>query len=219
MINRKMLDEYFKLNTGFGKSTDVKQVMGVKPPPAFTPQQPETMSTSAITSVPGLNPLGTTSKVESPKSETKWGGWSDPLSSVTTYTAPDLPKPRVYKINIPEKSRIAYVHNNPGNLKFADQQDAVRGEPAADGGHWAKFPSKEIGYERIKNQIRIDANRGMTVGEFVNKYAPPETNDTKRYEEVIKKRTGYSLGTKLSEVDQDVFAKIQALHESGTVVE
>jgi hypothetical protein len=85
------------------------------------------------------------------------------------------------EIVIPESSRIAYSHNNPGNLKFVGQEGATEGDAAGDGGSFAKFESPEAGLDALRAQIEKDAGRGLTVREFISKYAPPKSNDTETY--------------------------------------
>lgn len=81
---------------------------------------------------------------------------------------------------IPETSRIAFVHNNPGNLMFAGQEGAEKGEPKEGGGNWAKFSSVEAGLKAIHRQVEKD--KGMTIRAFITKYAPPtDGNDTEKY--------------------------------------
>ena len=50
---------------------------------------------------------------------------------------------------IPHTSRIAFEHNNPGNLKFVDQDGATQGEAAEDGGSWAKFARATRGVKSV----------------------------------------------------------------------
>jgi len=119
---------------------------------------------------------------------------------------------------IPDTARIARVHNNPGNLKYAEQTGATQGEAASDGGHWAKFETFEEGLEALKGQIQKDAKRGLTVEQFVTKYAPPGSNDTAKYIADAVKALGASAGQKLSELDVEKVVAFVARKESGTEV-
>lgn len=119
---------------------------------------------------------------------------------------------------IPETSRIAREHNNPGNLKFADQAGATKGEAAGDGGHWAKFGTYEEGLAALKAQIEKDAGRGQTVEQFITKYAPPGSNDTAQYIEQAVKALGVQAKDLLSSVDIDKVLAFVAKKESGTEV-
>lgn len=119
-------------------------------------------------------------------------------------------------IAIPRESRIAYVHNNPGNLKFVGQEGASQGEPAADGGHWAAFETPEQGVAALNRQVEIDAGRGQTVREFVTKYAPPGSNDTEQYIQQASQALGADPDAKLSDLERGKVVAFMARKESGT---
>jgi hypothetical protein len=119
-------------------------------------------------------------------------------------------------IAIPKSSRIAYVHNNPGNLKYVGQEGAHQGEPAEDGGHWAAFESPEEGVAALARQVELDAGRGQSVREFVTKYAPPGSNDTDTYIRQASEALGVSPDAKLSDVDRGKVLSFVARKESGT---
>lgn len=120
------------------------------------------------------------------------------------------------EVVIPDSSRIAKAHNNPGNLKFVDQEGATKGEPADDGGSWAKFDSPEAGLEALRQQIEKDAGRGQTVREFVTKYAPPGSNDTEKYIEQAATALRAKADDLLSDVDTFDVLRFVADKESGT---
>ena len=71
---------------------------------------------------------------------------------------------------------LAQRQNNPGNLRFVGQKDAIRGDKG-----FARFPTPEHGFTALQNQIRLDASRGLTLEQFIYKYAPPTSNNTKAY--------------------------------------
>lgn len=119
-------------------------------------------------------------------------------------------------IRIPKTSRIAYVHNNPGNLKFAGQDGAVQGEPAEDGGHWAAFETPEEGVAALARQVELDAGRGKTVREFISKYAPPGSNDTEQYIAQAAQQLGADPNEKLSDIDRNKVLTFMAQKESST---
>jgi hypothetical protein len=121
-------------------------------------------------------------------------------------------------IAIPETSRIAKVHNNPGNLKFVGQEGASEGEPAGDGGTWAKFDTPEAGMKALLSQIGLDADRGLTLREFITKYAPPGSNDTEQYIEQAVSELKAQADDLLSEVDPYDALRFVARKESGTLL-
>ena len=119
---------------------------------------------------------------------------------------------------IPKSARIAYVHNNPGNLKFMGQVGATKGEPAKDGGYFAKFSSAKDGVLALQKQIQMDINRGHTLESFITKYAPPKSNDTEAYIAKAMKTFGVDRSTKISKVSRDELLKFLANYESSTKI-
>jgi hypothetical protein len=117
-------------------------------------------------------------------------------------------------ISIPSASRLSYVNNNPGNLKFAKQRGAEPGE-----GGFAKFESPEAGAAALLGQIHLDASRGLNLRQFVTKYAPPsDKNDTEGYIKYIANATGGSDSTKLTDLSPEHLRDLIMMRESGTRV-
>jgi hypothetical protein len=50
----------------------------------------------------------------------------------------------------------------------------------------------EAGWEALRRQIELDAGRGLTLEQFINKYAPPSENPTADYLRYVVARTGLS---------------------------
>lgn len=115
------------------------------------------------------------------------------------------------KISIPETSRLAFVNNNPGNLKFVGQEGATMGESG-----FARFESPEAGYAALQQQISLDASRGQTLSQFINKYAPPTENDTALYIQQAQQQLGVSANTPLTQIDLNKLTQFIAQKESGT---
>lgn len=118
-------------------------------------------------------------------------------------------------VEIPKTSRIAFEHNNPGNLSYAGQAGAEKGEPKKGGGWWAKFDTAQEGWNALQKQIVRDADSGLTVAEFINKYAPPSENDTDNYLQNILEWTGANPDDKLDHIPVDKLARAMARQESG----
>lgn len=114
-------------------------------------------------------------------------------------------------VSIPTTSRLASVNNNPGNLRFAGQTGATQGE-----GGFAKFSTPEAGAEALTNQIKLDAGRGLTLAQFISKYAPPSENDTERYIQDMIAMTGASADTALEQIDLQTLTRAVAMKESST---
>ena len=115
--------------------------------------------------------------------------------------------------NIQLGSRLAKVNNNPGNLRYVGQAGASQGE-----GGFARFQTPEAGYQALKSQISLDASRGLTLQQFINKYAPPVENDTSLYLRQMVSAVGASPTTPLKSVNLDALAKAMAKKESSTII-
>jgi len=116
-------------------------------------------------------------------------------------------------VAIPRTARLAFVNNNPGNLRFAGQTGATQGE-----GGFAKFSSPEAGYQALQNQIKLDAGRGLTLAQFVTKYAPPSENNTQQYLQQILQSTGAKSSTPIQQIDLNTLARAIAQKESSTKI-
>ncbi len=120
-------------------------------------------------------------------------------------------------VSIPRTSRIAFEHNNPGNLTYAGQPGAERGEPKEGGGYWARFPSAGDGMRALARQVVKDQERGLNVAQFVEKYAPKgDGNNTERYITKLNRLLGVDEATPLTEVSAGAMAYAIAQIESGT---
>jgi len=139
------------------------------------------------------------------KYEFKNGAWDESFNSVGNT-----------QVSIPQSSRISYVNNNPGNLVYAGQEGAKRGEKRGDGTYWAKFSTPDAGFNALQNQVKLDASRGLTLNSFINKYAPSSENDTKTYVAQVSKRLGVDPRTPISQIDTRELAKEIARKESNT---
>lgn len=91
---------------------------------------------------------------------------------------------------------LARRNNNPGNLVYAGQPHAVRS------GRWAKFDTVGHGFQALQAQIKLDARRGLTLEQFIYKYAPPKENDTLGYIQYVAKQLTTTHTTKLSTIIQ-----------------
>lgn len=123
-----------------------------------------------------------------------------------------------------------YRNNNPGNLEFRNQPDAVPGEfrRKDDLGrdvYWAKFNTPEIGFENVIRQLKINRDRDdLTIEQLVYKYSPPSDNRSKDLLDFYISRlnipplNNVTSKTKLSSVDLFEFAKLIVLLESSTTV-
>jgi hypothetical protein len=134
------------------------------------------------------------------------GGWDEISAAPQTFKSVGNTT-----VSIPTSSRLAYVNNNPGNLRFAGQAGAVQGE-----GGFARFNSPEEGVQALARQVRLDSSRGLNLSQFISKYAPPTENDTNKYIADMIAMTGASPDTPISNIDLNTLVKAIAKKESST---
>lgn len=86
---------------------------------------------------------------------------------------------------------LAYSNNNPGNLMYAGQPGAI----GADANGFAVFPDPASGVQALDNQLQLDASRGLTIGQFAQKYSP---NAPANYAPTLANAAGLPLNAPLS---------------------
>lgn len=91
----------------------------------------------------------------------------------------------------------AWRNNNPGNIEygnFARSQGAVGTD-----GRFAVFPTYEAG-RAAKAQLLWGSKgyRGMTIGQAINRYAPPFENNTAGYASTVARAAGAATNTPMS---------------------
>ena len=87
-----------------------------------------------------------------------------------------------YVENIPTRS------NNPGNLMYAGQPNAIPGVPKPGGGSFALFANPQSGKEALERQvIKNTQERGQTINQMMAKYAPKSENKTNKYVKNLSK--------------------------------
>lgn len=113
---------------------------------------------------------------------------------------------------------VAERHNNPGNLVFAGQRGATKGETVA--GHtFAKFKSTEEGIAALYRQLQLYHKRGIdTLTEVMSVYAPEGSNNTAAYVQALSQSTGLDPNQQLNFNDPaTAAAMIRGIskHEAG----
>lgn len=126
---------------------------------------------------------------------------------------------RTYDVDTPQlvqangKPQPAYRNNNPGNLIDAGQP----GTQPADG-RFANFMTRDLGFEAINRQIRLDKVRQLTLEEFVYKYAPPGENDSELYIQQLASRLQAQRNHPIMMYSTEELARFIAYKESKTTV-
>ena len=95
---------------------------------------------------------------------------------------------------------LAQRNNNPGNLRDRPAQYGPWPGQTGTSGGFAVFESPEAGWNALDIQIRSDANRGLTLQQFIYKYAPPSENDSANYLNFVARNLGVSTDTPLAQV-------------------
>jgi len=127
---------------------------------------------------------------------------------------------KIKVMNFSGSKGIGLSHNNPGNLVFAGQPNAVKGTKKDDGTYYAKFPDIQTGYRALIKQVQSDQNKGLTLKDFITKYAPAsDNNNTKEYLNFIANSLNAKTNDKINNIDTFELAKFLAKRDSGTTVE
>ena len=94
-----------------------------------------------------------------------------------------------------QEGPLSVQNNNPGNLRLAGQPGASEGE-----GGFAAFATPGQGLNALTRQVVLDTQtRGLSLENFLNKYAPPSENETNKYIEFVERQTGLKRDRKVPE--------------------
>jgi hypothetical protein len=88
-----------------------------------------------------------------------------------------------------------------GHLVWAGQKNAV--PVVINGRAWAGWPTYDEAYAGLIRQIQLDVSRGMTLSQFIAKYAPSSENNTAVYIANVSAWTGIPPDARLSDVLDD----------------
>jgi hypothetical protein len=118
------------------------------------------------------------------------------MGAISSSPAADTIAQTIQKVEGYYPGTLAYTNNNPGNLIYVGQTGATPGA-----GGFASFPSYDAGYQALLNQIQNYANRGLTIQQMMNLYAPAGqgTNNPTAYANTIASSLGVSVDTPLSD--------------------
>lgn len=89
---------------------------------------------------------------------------------------------------------VAQRNNNPGNLKYVGQAGAI----GKDSQGFAIFGSVADGQAALISQLGLYADRGLTLSQMMNIYAPSSENDTNTYLNYVSSQTGIAPDASLS---------------------
>jgi hypothetical protein len=107
-------------------------------------------------------------------------------------------------------------NNNPGNMEagpFADSHGATGSD-----GRFAIFPDAAAGMKALKGLLGTDSYQQLTIQGAMERYAPPDENDTDDYILFITERLGLDASTKMSNLTPQqltIFAEAIDSYEGG----
>lgn len=97
------------------------------------------------------------------------------------------------------KGSTSFRNNNPGNLKFVGQREAI----GSDERGFAIFPDYDSGFRGLQTDIHIKLNRhpDWTFFDFFKVYAPAsDDNNPLNYATVVSAQLGATSNTKIRDV-------------------
>ncbi len=100
----------------------------------------------------------------------------------------------------------AWRNNNPGNIRggeFAQAHGAM-----GEAGGFAVFPDYATGREALKSLLRTQNYQSLTINEAIRRYAPPNENDTGRYQQLIEQFTGLPGNTPMNTLTEEQLEKV-----------
>ena len=113
-------------------------------------------------------------------------------------------------MNIPQKC------NNPVNIMIAQPVgEATAVFKPRDGMTigYAEFPTPPAGWRAAHRQIEADQERGLTVSQFIGKFAPSNENNTSAYLAFVCKELHCTPSTALSALSKYALAGVMAAEE------
>lgn len=146
----------------------------------------------------------------------EWMNWF--LSGLNGLSLRVLPQPQQLTLPFGLKGTPQHnmnksqVNHNPLNLRFAHQREAT----GQDDKGFAIFPTAPAGWRAAHAQIKKDAERGITLNNFIFKFAPPNENDTNAYLEFVIKNIdneGTLIDCPLRNINRFALAGVMAQFE------
>ncbi len=87
---------------------------------------------------------------------------------------------------------VAQRNNNPGNLRAGPSAIGT------DANGYAIYATPQDGWNDLYRQIGLDASRGLSLSQFIGKYAPPNENNTSNYLQFVTGTIGADASTPLA---------------------
>jgi RHS repeat-associated protein len=100
----------------------------------------------------------------------------------------------------------SWRNNNPGNVRMSNLMKA-NGAIGAAGG-FAVFPDYQTGMNALSALLQSNTYRNLTIGSFLQVYAPPNENDTARYTNFLQTQTGLAGDAVIGQLGSADFLKV-----------
>lgn len=106
----------------------------------------------------------------------------------------------------PKPGSVNYTINqkfggwNVGHLVWAGQGGAIPVVTTPGGRQWASWPTFNDAFQGLLRQIRLDAGRGLTLEQFISKYAPATENKTASYIAFMSGKLGVPPTAKVQDI-------------------
>lgn len=97
-----------------------------------------------------------------------------------------------------DSSLLPVENNNPGDLDFAGQLNAVQN------GRFAKFSSPQAGEAALFRQVWMQVAEHQTLRQIINQWAPSNENNTSAYLANVAKWTGLPADTPILQLLPDL---------------
>lgn len=113
-------------------------------------------------------------------------------------------------------ANISQHCNNPINLMLNEpvgECTAIYRTNTHQSPGYCMFPTSPAGWRAAHRQIHTDQERGMTLEEFIAKFAPPDENDTSAYLEFVCKAFGVQPTIPLEHLNKYALAGVMAQFE------
>ncbi len=117
----------------------------------------------------------------------------------------------------------SWRNNNPGNIisgRFADRHEAI-----GDNHGFAVFPDERTGNTASGALLKTRTYSRLTIDEAIARRSPPQSNDTERVQDNVRKIGGFSGAEIIGELDQEELSRlVDAIKKTegwweGTVVD
>jgi hypothetical protein len=100
----------------------------------------------------------------------------------------------------------SWRNNNPGNLRmsgFSKNNGAI-----GEAGGFSVFPDEKTGNKALSNLLHTDPYRNLTINGVISRYACPDENDTKNYQDFLERVTGLSGNTNMNTLNNKQFDSV-----------